>query len=246
MGKASFFLIRAVIPKASSILLSWAVCALVSTQHLLKTSYDVVKRWVNEAQEAASSDNIMVQVGKPPAGAQPDISGPQRGVKSPRWVSDTLFPCTVSCSGLALPRAEERSPGSQQDAQQVHPPRPQVAICLLHDDPSSQQAAGGGGWQVRGLFCPAGRISSGPASISSCRLTFHLMRAIISVFEEQCTTSKLLMVKRRQNKCQGAVMLWDRFCKSCLCMCLPIKFLFLFPVLCICSLSRSSLSFCLL
>lgn len=32
------------------------------SQHLLKTSFDVVKRWVNEAQEAASSDNIMVQV----------------------------------------------------------------------------------------------------------------------------------------------------------------------------------------
>lgn len=28
----------------------------------MKISYDVVKRWVNEAQEAASSDNIMVQV----------------------------------------------------------------------------------------------------------------------------------------------------------------------------------------
>lgn len=36
-------------------------------QHLLKTSFDVVKRWVNEAQEAASSDNIMVQVGSPMA-----------------------------------------------------------------------------------------------------------------------------------------------------------------------------------
>lgn len=33
-------------------------------QHMVKMSYDVVKRWVNEAQEAASSDNIMVQVGK--------------------------------------------------------------------------------------------------------------------------------------------------------------------------------------
>lgn len=33
-------------------------------QHLLKCSFDVVKRWVNEAQEAASSDNIMVQVSK--------------------------------------------------------------------------------------------------------------------------------------------------------------------------------------
>ena len=30
-------------------------------QHLLKQSPDVVKRWVNEVQEAASSDNIMVQ-----------------------------------------------------------------------------------------------------------------------------------------------------------------------------------------
>ena len=30
-------------------------------QHLSKNSFDVVKRWVNEAQEAASSDNIMVQ-----------------------------------------------------------------------------------------------------------------------------------------------------------------------------------------
>lgn len=41
-------------------------CGFISFQHLLKTSYDVVKRWVNEAQEAASSDNIMVQVGHPP------------------------------------------------------------------------------------------------------------------------------------------------------------------------------------
>lgn len=29
---------------------------------MMKISYDVVKRWINEAQEAASSDNIMVQV----------------------------------------------------------------------------------------------------------------------------------------------------------------------------------------
>lgn len=33
---------------------------------MVKMSYDVVKRWVNEAQEAASSDNIMVQVGGTP------------------------------------------------------------------------------------------------------------------------------------------------------------------------------------
>ncbi len=31
---------------------------------MVKMSFDVVKRWVNEAQEAASSDNIMVQVGE--------------------------------------------------------------------------------------------------------------------------------------------------------------------------------------
>ncbi|XP_070557647.1 coatomer subunit gamma-2-like [Ptychodera flava] len=35
--------------------------ALVSSLHLMKTSYDVVKRWVNEATEAVSSDNVMVQ-----------------------------------------------------------------------------------------------------------------------------------------------------------------------------------------
>lgn len=31
-------------------------------QHLSKGSQEVIKRWVNEAQEAVSSDNIMVQV----------------------------------------------------------------------------------------------------------------------------------------------------------------------------------------
>ncbi|XP_076448175.1 coatomer subunit gamma-2-like [Babylonia areolata] len=35
--------------------------ALVSSLHLSKTSHDVTKRWVNEAQEAVNSDNIMVQ-----------------------------------------------------------------------------------------------------------------------------------------------------------------------------------------
>ncbi|KAG8138512.1 putative Coatomer subunit gamma protein [Naja naja] len=29
--------------------------------HMMKVNYDVVKRWINEAQEAASSDNVMVQ-----------------------------------------------------------------------------------------------------------------------------------------------------------------------------------------
>ncbi|XP_025106281.1 coatomer subunit gamma-2-like [Pomacea canaliculata] len=35
--------------------------ALVSSLHLSKNSQEVVKRWVNEAQEAVNSDNIMVQ-----------------------------------------------------------------------------------------------------------------------------------------------------------------------------------------
>lgn len=35
--------------------------ALVSSLHLMFVSPDVVKRWVNEAQEAVNSDNIMVQ-----------------------------------------------------------------------------------------------------------------------------------------------------------------------------------------
>ncbi|OXB69442.1 UNVERIFIED_CONTAM: hypothetical protein H355_015343 [Colinus virginianus] len=41
---------------------SMSSSALVSSLHMMKISYDVVKRWVNEAQEAASSDNVMVQV----------------------------------------------------------------------------------------------------------------------------------------------------------------------------------------
>lgn len=32
-----------------------------TAQHLSKTSLDVTKRWVNEAQEAVNSDNVMVQ-----------------------------------------------------------------------------------------------------------------------------------------------------------------------------------------
>ena len=36
--------------------------ALVSSLHLTKDSFDVVKRWTNEVQESCSSDNIMVQV----------------------------------------------------------------------------------------------------------------------------------------------------------------------------------------
>ncbi|KAK7896303.1 hypothetical protein WMY93_021628 [Mugilogobius chulae] len=48
---------QAIVDKVPSVSSS----ALVSSLHMVKGSYDVVKRWVNEAQEAASSDNIMVQ-----------------------------------------------------------------------------------------------------------------------------------------------------------------------------------------
>uniref|UniRef100_A0A452QGQ6 Coatomer subunit gamma n=1 Tax=Ursus americanus TaxID=9643 RepID=A0A452QGQ6_URSAM len=49
---------QAIVDKVSGVSSS----ALVSSLHMMKISHDVVKRWVNEAQEAASSDNIMVQV----------------------------------------------------------------------------------------------------------------------------------------------------------------------------------------
>uniref|UniRef100_A0A452QGG8 Coatomer subunit gamma n=1 Tax=Ursus americanus TaxID=9643 RepID=A0A452QGG8_URSAM len=48
---------QAIVDKVSGVSSS----ALVSSLHMMKISHDVVKRWVNEAQEAASSDNIMVQ-----------------------------------------------------------------------------------------------------------------------------------------------------------------------------------------
>ncbi|XP_058537353.1 coatomer subunit gamma-2 isoform X2 [Ochotona princeps] len=48
---------QAIVDKVSSVSSS----ALVSSLHMMKISYDVVKRWINEAQEAASSDSIMVQ-----------------------------------------------------------------------------------------------------------------------------------------------------------------------------------------
>ncbi|XP_064218214.1 coatomer subunit gamma-1-like [Aotus nancymaae] len=48
---------QAIVDKVPSVSSS----ALVSSLHLLKCSFDVVKRWGNEAQEAASSNNIMVQ-----------------------------------------------------------------------------------------------------------------------------------------------------------------------------------------
>ncbi|XP_065531700.1 coatomer subunit gamma-2 isoform X1 [Lathamus discolor] len=48
---------QAIVDKVPSVSSS----ALVSSLHMMKISYDIVKRWINEAQEAASSDNIMVQ-----------------------------------------------------------------------------------------------------------------------------------------------------------------------------------------
>ncbi|XP_054751910.2 coatomer subunit gamma-2-like [Lytechinus pictus] len=48
---------QAIVDKVSSV----SSAALCSSLHLLKQSPDVVKRWVNEVQEAASNDNIMVQ-----------------------------------------------------------------------------------------------------------------------------------------------------------------------------------------
>ncbi|KAM8974095.1 coatomer subunit gamma-2 isoform 3-T3 [Pelodytes ibericus] len=48
---------QAIVDKVPSVSSS----ALVSSLHMIKVSHDVVKRWINEAQEAASNDNIMVQ-----------------------------------------------------------------------------------------------------------------------------------------------------------------------------------------
>ncbi|BES96180.1 Coatomer subunit alpha-2 [Nesidiocoris tenuis] len=48
---------QAIVDKNPSV----ASAALVSSLHMSKTAGDVVKRWVNEAQEALNSDNVMVQ-----------------------------------------------------------------------------------------------------------------------------------------------------------------------------------------
>ncbi|KAM9389574.1 coatomer subunit gamma-2 [Phaethornis superciliosus] len=48
---------QAIVDKVPSVSSS----ALVSSLHMMKISYDVVKRWINEAQEAGSSENVMVQ-----------------------------------------------------------------------------------------------------------------------------------------------------------------------------------------
>ncbi|CAH1784771.1 unnamed protein product [Owenia fusiformis] len=48
---------QAIVDKNASV----SSAALTSSLHLMKTSHDVIKRWVNEAQEAVSSSDIMVQ-----------------------------------------------------------------------------------------------------------------------------------------------------------------------------------------
>merc|ERR1711962_373227 len=51
------YLKQAIVDKNPSV----SSAALVSALHLLQENYDVVKRWVNEAQETLSHDNVMVQ-----------------------------------------------------------------------------------------------------------------------------------------------------------------------------------------
>ena len=48
---------QAIVDRVNSV----ASAALVSSLKLMSTSPDIVKRWVNEAQEAVNSDNVMVQ-----------------------------------------------------------------------------------------------------------------------------------------------------------------------------------------
>lgn len=49
---------QAIVDKLPSV----SSAALVSSLHLMKQGPEVVKRWVNEVQEAVNSDNVMVQV----------------------------------------------------------------------------------------------------------------------------------------------------------------------------------------
>ena len=57
---------QAIVDRVSSV----ASAALVSSLKLMSTSPDIVRRWVNEANEAVNNDNVMVQyhaLGKRPA-----------------------------------------------------------------------------------------------------------------------------------------------------------------------------------
>lgn len=76
---------------------------------MVKMSFDVVKRWVNEAQEAASSDNIMVQVSEMFASIVLWVDGLS--------VSNKMGSLsTVPCSGSSVPPEEERPSSRDQDA----------------------------------------------------------------------------------------------------------------------------------
>lgn len=52
-----FNIFKAIVDKVPSV----SSAALVSSLHLMKKSPEVIRRWVNEVQEAVSSDNQMVQ-----------------------------------------------------------------------------------------------------------------------------------------------------------------------------------------
>ncbi len=78
-------------------------------QHMVKMSFDVVKRWVNEAQEAASSDNIMVQVSELLAFVVLWVDGLLVSIKMGSL-------STVPCSGSSVPPEEKWPSGCDQDA----------------------------------------------------------------------------------------------------------------------------------
>ena len=65
-------------------------------QHLCKGSHDVVKRWVNEAQEAVSSDNVMVQVNQASTLTQND-TGPVGPVTPSIYWSCKMFTGPTFC-----------------------------------------------------------------------------------------------------------------------------------------------------
>ena len=57
MQSVERYMKQAIVDKLPSV----ASAALVSSVHLMRQGPEVVKRWVNEVQEAVNNDNIMVQ-----------------------------------------------------------------------------------------------------------------------------------------------------------------------------------------
>lgn len=88
---------------------------------MVKMSYDVVKRWVNEAQEAASSDNIMVQVcvtlSKTSFTFAVHVCVCTSVCASVSVYHDVPLLFTVPRPGFALSPEEERPSRCHQDAQ---------------------------------------------------------------------------------------------------------------------------------